>query len=155
MIDGSSNGVNRSWDFTDFPTLDASELVRVHNMFCSTALSAEFRSMYEEIRKSRNKISHLGIYKQRIEPRLIIDILQMQYAELHPGRRWMEDRLHFAALGRWANYSGDSDYNERTGLYHELWHVIPVLTDAQFKMLMGHKRTDKRYICHDCANDAG
>ena len=145
------NGV---WDFTDFPTLEASELVRVHNTFCSTTLSKEFQAKYEEIRKGRNKISHLGIYKQRIEPEIIIDILQMQYTELYPGRRWMEDRLHFAALGRWADY-GDSDYNERTGLYYELWHLIPELSDGQFKWLMGHDPAEARFVCHSCAHDAG
>ncbi|MCK1394976.1 hypothetical protein [Bradyrhizobium sp. 1] len=150
-----SDGENGVWDFTDFPTLDASELVRVHNMFCSTTLSKDFQTKYEEIRRGRNKISHLGIYRQNIEPLAIIDILQLNYSELYPGRRWMEDRLHFAALGKWAGFSFDSDFNERTGLYTELWHLIPQLTESQFKWLMGHDRHEERFICHECGHDAG
>jgi hypothetical protein len=141
-----SDGENGVWDFTDFPTLDASELVRVHNMFCSTTLS---------IRRGRNKISHLGIYRQNIEPLAIIDILQLHYSELYPGRRWMEDRLHFAALGKWADFSFDADFNERTGLYTELWHLLPELTDSQFKWLMGHGPDKERFICHECGYAAG
>lgn len=142
------------WDFTDFPTLDASELVRVHNIFCSTT-SKEFQATYEDIRRSRNKISHLGIYKQRIEPQMIIGILQTQYAELYPKRRWMEDRLNFAALGRWGDAFSDSDFNERTGLFSELAHLIPVLSDEQFKCLMRHDRAESAFLCHECGIDAG
>jgi hypothetical protein len=142
-----------TWDFTDFPTIDAAELIRVHNTFCSTVLSTDFQKQYDEIRRNRNKISHLGIYKRSIDPQLIIDILQMHYAELYHGRRWMDDRLHFATLHRWADYA-DGDFNERTGLFNELWRVLPWLSDSQFKWLMGHDRQEPRYICHCCAADA-
>ena len=150
-----TEGEQNVWDFTDFPTLDASELIRIHNMFCSTTLSKEFQAKYEEIRRGRNKISHLGIYRQNLEPLEIIDILQMHYRELYPGRRWMEDRLHFAALGKWADFAFDSDFNERTGLFNELYHLIPELTDEQFRLLMGHDRDEDSFICHECGHRAG
>lgn len=142
-----------TWDFTDFPTIDASELVRVHNTFCSTTLSNGFQTMFDEIRRNRNKISHLGIYRRAIDPQVIIDILQMHYSELYPGRRWMEDRLHFATLHRWANYA-DSDYNERSDLFHELWLLLPGLSEAQYSWLMGHGREESRFICFSCSSDA-
>jgi hypothetical protein len=142
-----------TWDFTDFPTIDAAELIRVHNTFCSTALSKDFQTQYDEIRRNRNKISHLGIYRRSIDPRLIIDILQVHYVQVYPGRRWMDDRLHFATLHRLADYV-DSDFNERTGLFNELWHLLPWLSDSQFKWLMRHDREEPRYICHCCAADA-
>ncbi|WP_316234076.1 hypothetical protein [Bradyrhizobium sp. SZCCHNR1098] len=151
----ATEGEQNVWDFTDFPTLDASELIRVHNTFCPTTLSKEFQSKYEEIRRGRNKISHLGIYRKNLEPLDIIDILQLHYCELYPGRRWMEDRLHFAALGKWADFQFDSDFNERTGLFNELWRLIPELTDDQFKRLMGRGRDEKRFVCHECGYDAG
>jgi len=145
---------NSKWDFTDFPTLDASELTRVHNIFCTTTLSKEFQAIYENIRRSRNKISHLGIYNQRIEPHAIIDILQAQYAELYPDRQWMQDRLDFAALGRWGDSFSDNDFNERTGLFSELGHLVPVLSDEQFKRLTGHERAEPSFLCHECGIDA-
>jgi hypothetical protein len=142
------------WDFTDFPTIDATELIRVHNTFCSTVLSKDFLTQYDEIRRNRNKIYHLGIYRRSIDPRLIFDLLQTHYVELYPGRRWMEDRLHFATLHRWANYAND-DFNERTALFQDLWHLLPGLSNSQFKWLMRHDRHEQRYICHCCAADAG
>ena len=147
--DSSSN----TWDFTDFPTLDASELVRVHNMFCSLVLSQQFQLQYDEMRRSRNKISHLGIYRRSIDPHVIIGILQTHYQELYPGRNWMHDRLHFATLHRWADYA-DHHFNERTGLFNELSHLLPGLSDSQFAWLMKHDRKETRYICHSCVADA-
>jgi len=142
-----------TWDFTDFPTIDASELIRVHNTFCSTLLSKDFQTMFDEIRRNRNKISHLGIYRRAIDPQVIIDILQTHYKELYPERRWMEDRLHFATLHRWADYA-DSDYNERSDLFHELWLLLPGLSDAQYSWLMGHDREELRFICFSCSSHA-
>lgn len=141
------------WDFTDFPTIDAVELVRVHNTFCDNVLSKEFQLLFDEIRRNRNKIYHLGIYRQALDPQVIIDILQMQYTDLYPGRRWMEDRLHYGALHRWADYV-DSDYNERSALFFELWRLLPGLSDPQFKWLMGHDRETERFICFACTSDA-
>jgi hypothetical protein len=109
--------------------------------------------VYSRIRRNRNKISHLGIYRRSIDPRLIVDIMQMHYAELYPGRLWMNDRLHFATLHRWADYA-DDDFNERTGLFNELWHLLPWLSDSQFNWLVHHDREQPRYICHWCAADA-
>jgi hypothetical protein len=55
-----TEGEQNVWDFTDFPTLDASELIRVHNMFCSTTLSKEFQSKYEEIRRGFLTLASIG-----------------------------------------------------------------------------------------------
>lgn len=148
-----ADSATNTWDFTDFPTIDASELVRVHNTFCSTVLSKEFQAMFDEIRRNRNKMYHLGIYRRALDPQVIIDILQMHYTELYPGRRWMEDRLHFATLHRWANYA-DSDYNERSDLFHELWQLLPGLSEGQYRWLMGHEREEHRLICFSCSSDA-
>jgi hypothetical protein len=141
------------WDFTDFQTADAGELIRLINTFCSRAISKRFEERYNEIRKNRNKIAHLGIYRELLEPDGLIDILLEQYQEVYPGRRWMEDRLHFAALHRWSDLE-DGDFNERTTLFHELWHLLEGSSDGQFKWLMGHERDEQRFICHSCVADA-
>lgn len=78
--------------------------------------------------------------------------MQLHYVEIYPGRRWMEDRLHFATLHRWAEYA-DSEYNERSALFDELWQLLPGLSDTQFKWLMRHDREEPRFICHSCAKD--
>jgi hypothetical protein len=65
----------------------------------------------------------------------------------------MADRLHFAALHRWAEY-GDGEFNEKTGLFREPLHLLPWLSASQFRWLMQHDRETPRYICHECAAEA-
>jgi hypothetical protein len=144
-----------TWEFTDFPTVDAAELTRIHNIFCARPFSKDFHTQYDEIRRSRNKIYHLGIYRESIDPRLIIDLLKTHYTQLYPGRRWVADRLHFATLHRWGDFDTGGDFNERTGLFNELWHLLPWISDNQYEWLMGQARDKQRYICHECVVDAG
>lgn len=149
----ASDPARNVWDFTDFPTLDASELIRVHDVFCPSAMPQAFRAAYDEIRRNRNKIAHLGLYRDSIDPSRIIDSLQLQYRALYPERNWMEDRLRFSTLGRWSDWA-DGDFNERTSLLNELWSLLPGLSDRQYEWLMEQPRSETRFICFACTDDA-
>lgn len=143
------------FDFTDFATHDAANLIRIHDTFCKRTISKPFVVQYDEIRRARNKISHLGIFGDSLDPMAIIDLLVIQYLEVYPDRSWMEDRLEFAALHRWSDWVDGDDYgwNDRTGLLNELWRLLPLMSDATFQSLMKHPRTERRYICVHCTVD--
>jgi len=141
------------YDFTDFQTIEAAELVRIHNMVCKHQISPAFRVVVEDIRRNRNKIHHLGILNSSLDPHSLIDVLQMQYTELYPGRRWMKDRVEFGSVHRWSDWI-DSDFNETTGAMIELHDLGPMLTSKQVRILMGHEPKERRYICHHCVQEA-
>jgi len=44
--------------FAEFRTLDAQDLIKVHNTCCSPALSDEFITLFEQLRRKRNTIMH-------------------------------------------------------------------------------------------------
>lgn len=50
----------RPTSFEEFRTIDASELIRVHDTVCAAPLDANFTRLFEEGRRARNKIVHLG-----------------------------------------------------------------------------------------------
>lgn len=149
------DAATHTYDFTDFQTVDAADLIRVCNTFCNRIISSEFQLQFEEIRKSRNKIHHLGIHNSPIDPAFIIDALLVQYRELYTGRRWLGDRRHFAAMHRWSAIDVDSgDWSELTQVFRELWHILPILPEAQFMTIMRHGPEEPRYICHACGDEA-
>ena len=69
----------RAWgankDFTDLRTIDASDLVKVVNGIRPHPLSDRFVTTFNDLRKRRNKIAHLGAFKERIDPLTIVNIL--------------------------------------------------------------------------------
>lgn len=140
------------YDFSDFPTLDASDLIRVHNVFCSRQLSSAFSDTYEELRRGRNKIAHLGLFQERLEPMRLIGLMLLQYRELYPDRRWLPDRYRFASLHRWARLES-RDWTSRTSVLFELWRVIPWLNRGEYELVIGHPPDRARFICPICAQD--
>lgn len=145
---GTSN-----FDFLDMPTHDAGELPDIHDTFCEKRLSNSFRETYDKIRKNRNKIYHLGIYKNEINPQLLIETIIDQYIELYTNRVWWKDRLQFAT-NRWSELQPHDEWNELSEIIHEISRLEKHLSDKQFNFLMAHEKSTERFICYDCVSSA-
>jgi hypothetical protein len=140
-----------TWDFTDFATIEAQHLPKTHDTF-RRPLSKEFIHSYEQLRRSRNKIAHLGIYRDRIAPHRIISLLQQQFDELYPKRRWFDDRERNFSNHRWADVGDASDL---AILHTELDDILPILSKGQYRWLMGQEPNVQRFYCHDCYDRGG
>lgn len=147
----------RSWakssgDFSSFRTIDASDLMRVAYAIFPGAFSDEFKQQYENVRGNRNKIQHLGAYRNKIDPLALIDILVNHYAELYPGRKWLPDRLSHQSRTRWSSFYNHR-WNERSTVMAELPEVFDILTNQHYKKLFGFTKNTRRYSCISCIND--
>lgn len=138
------------YDFSDFPTIDAGELVRVHNMFCPAPLSPAFSDDFDKLRRARNKIAHLGMLNERLDPHELIGLLFKHYNALYPGRRWLPDRLKFISSERWAGYDGGSDWSPTGAVLNEFWDIQSDLTADQLKIVLGHDPSEQRHVCPRC-----
>lgn len=150
----------RSWaksdaDFSEFRTLDAIDLIPVVNAVCAKPVSDRFKSCYETIRGDRNKIYHLGVFKNRLDPMVLLGIMIEQYPELFPGGSYISDRLE--NLTRHTN-TYIMFYNKRTTelslLLAEIAHLYKILSKTQFKSLFGFSKQTRRYMCHTCCDEA-
>lgn len=142
-----------TFDFLDMPTHDAGELPDIHDTFYKQTLSKKFRNIYDSIRRNRNKIYHLGIYRNEIDPTALIETIINQYIELYPHRRWWDDRLSFATH-RWTELIEYDDWTELTSIIQEMSRLEEHLSDEQFQFLMEHNRTIERLICYHCVSSA-
>lgn len=143
---------SHEFDFSDFPTIDAADLVRVHNTFCTTNLSLGFAEEFDKLRRARNKIAHLGLFNDRLDPLAILDLLFRQYRELYPGRRWLVDRLYYASKHRFAGYDFGGDWSETGAVLHELWQALPELTPEQSEVVFGRDPEAPRFVCPPCGH---
>lgn len=141
---------SHQYDFSDFQTIEASELVRIHNMFCADQLSAAFVSEWEKVRKARNKIAHLGLFNLTLDPNELFDLLFLQYRELYPERRWLPDRVLFASKHRWAG--AWDEWSPEGEVLHELWDVQTDIEQAHYLTVFGYPYGVRRYICPECGS---
>jgi hypothetical protein len=152
----------RTWpkddaDFTQFRTIDASDLIKVVNTVCHHGISEKFSNFYQIVRRERNIISHLGTYNNPLYPNIILDMLVDQYEELYKDRVWLRDRANFRNKTRHTFlHSALNPYyfNENMEILCELSVLFTVLNNKQYKSLFGFSKTARRYICHACCYDA-
>jgi hypothetical protein len=141
-------------DFADLRTLDAYELIGATNTFCPTPLSDDFVRDYEEVRRLRNKIVHLGSVDQQLEPDILLKRMVRQYAELWPCRPWLVERLSHAGRTRHSVFH-DGKYSSAEGeVFSELDASFSRISRTYFKRLIGFEKT-RRYVCLKCVDNSG
>jgi len=137
-------------DFSDLRTLEATDLPGAVNSFCTSPLSDEFITDYNDVRKLRNKIVHLGSVDREFDPNVLLKIMVRQFIELWPGRGWLAERYKFAQSSRYAAFH-DGKYSSAEGdVYHQLNDTIEHFTKSEFKRLFGADKSARRYLCPTC-----
>lgn len=140
------------YDFSDFPTIDAAELIAVHNTFCRHQISDGFATAFEKLRRGRNKISHLGVFNERLDPLALVELLFAQFTELYPRHRWLPARLRYASDDKWAGFDFQTDWSPEAEVLKEIYDIQNSLTPAQHKVVFGHGPEEPRFICPPCGS---
>jgi hypothetical protein len=97
--------------FSEFRTIDASDLIRVHNIVCSTGVDDRFVQVFEDTRRRRNLFVHLGRHKQSQDAKAILILILRTMKALFPDRRWPSELYDFARRDRYTTIGGE-DYVE-------------------------------------------
>ncbi|QEE37976.1 MULTISPECIES: hypothetical protein [unclassified Methylobacterium] len=143
----------RSWghdkDFADLRTIDAGDLIKVVNAIKPNKLDEKFSNTFNALRRGRNKISHLGQFRDQIDPIYLLDILIDQYRSLYTDRTWIQDLLLFESSHRHTIFTSAhlSDQNSALSTYAS---VEDATTLAQQKFLLGASKNCKLYRCPKC-----
>ena len=139
--------------FSMFRTVDAADLIKIHNTVChsSSRLGKDFAALFEEIRRQRNAIIHLGSAGKRMEvAELILNVL-LTNEHLYPGTNWAARRLQYSQNDRLSvAYSTD---HVGTLLLEEFDTAVRLLKSAQVKRFFGLTKA-RRYLCPYCCYEA-
>lgn len=132
--------------FSEFRTLDAADLVKVHNSFAAVPLDDEFRSFWENVRRDRNKIMH-SVAAKTFEPAVLIRAVLIAAEVLFSEQRWPSRLLEMEEDGKFAAY----------GLTEDAQNNVMRQLDVAMRHLEPHERQrffgfEKRnaYICPKC-----
>ncbi len=142
---------NNDVSFEDIRTIDAQDLIRLHDIVSAKPLSGEFRNGYTALRQKRNTVAH-GISKsiQFTSKEMLKSILEIVH-ELLPTEKWFSLRRN-----RLENNADSVLYPGESVDHHEFVltrEALILIQEFDRKDLIRYFRFDKRrrrYYCPTC-----
>lgn len=145
-----SGADRRPTSFEEFRTLDAADLVRVHNTVCDAPLDSNFIRQFEEGRRARNKIVHLGGHRIVSNAREILILILETHAALFPDVRWATVRMDHELNGGYA-IAGGTDVE--SSLLHDFELLQRVVAPRHIRKHFGFDKRRRSFMCLSCSSE--
>ncbi|NJO34959.1 MAG: hypothetical protein HC869_19430 [Rhodospirillales bacterium] len=133
--------------FSAFRTVDASDLIRLHNAVSAQRLSDSFATLYDEVRQHRNILMHHGHAGARIEPMEILRLTLTTHKHLFDGK-WGPARATY-----WNSGSTATLYTNKwthDALLREFEAIVELLKPAELREFFGYDKRQRHYLCPQC-----
>ncbi len=144
---------NNEISFSQFRTLDAQDLIKVHDIFADTKISDEFANLYNSLREKRNAIMHSVDNNLKIEINEIIENILAVHNSLFSNENWAQERHNFLNKSPGFILSGESDYNINT-ICWEISLVYELLSPICIKKYFNINKKNNLYFCPKCYENA-
>jgi len=146
----NTDGMDRS--FADFKTVDAQELIKIHDNVCANPLPERFKTGFENLRKLRNTIMHSINRREPFTPRegilAILDIVDTLVGK----KSWQTHRRKYQdrKSNSWDPF-GYSQFNPLHASADETMHIInELLKPAEALKYYGFNKKQRTYNCLNC-----
>jgi hypothetical protein len=142
--------------FADFRTLNAEDLIRVHDTFCEDRLSQAVKQRFDHLRVLRNRIMHTVDVELKIETKeIILAVLEYSHDFIGP-KQWISARKKYLEQ---APHSVAYPYyvyeNQIATVVREYLKVIDILSPSEASKLLGFYKKRRIYNCHTCHVEMG
>jgi hypothetical protein len=133
--------------FSEFRTLDAADLVKVHNTVSAVPLDKHFRAFWDEVRRDRNTIMH-SVSPKSFDPTTLVRTLMTAAHALFADVRWPQRLLDMEAEGKYAAYGLDD--STQNIVMRQVDIAVRHLTPAENRRFFGYDVKRHSYICPNC-----
>ncbi|MCB1129535.1 MAG: hypothetical protein KDN05_00300 [Verrucomicrobiae bacterium] len=134
-------------EFSAFKTVDASDLIKIHDTVAANRFSPEFTQLFGELRRVRNSVFHTVDKNLSFSHKHVIDSILRISSEIMGKRRWTELRLgYLQSIPSIPIVSGDP----LGRLSREFVEIMPILNMGDLKEHFGFNRKQRQYICPRC-----
>jgi hypothetical protein len=135
--------------FSDFKTIDAQDLVKVHDTVAPKRLDPEFDQFFQDLRRKRNAFVHSVERKEFLVPRdILLAILQSTYYLIGP-HSWLALLRDFLIKGEpKAVIFPDAEEDYR--IPWQIRHILLLLKPSESKKYLGINKKQRRYVCTVC-----
>lgn len=146
--DWPKQGDGQPLSFSEFMTIDAQDLVKVHDTVATVKLENDFKIKYQELRKKRNTIIHTVNKNLTIHVTdVIVDILEVHKA-LFPGENWVCVRREFLENSPTSQLHS-TDWVEQRVIW-EFSIITDLLQPKHMYKFFGFNKKQRRYMCPNC-----
>lgn len=139
-------------DFEKFRTIDAQDLIRVHDTFAPTAFAREFVDRFHRLRELRNTVMHSAGKNVSVPVAEVVDNALYMHKALFPTENWFTVRREFL-LNAPSSHLGDADYATNFTCW-EAEIVKKLLRPAQVAAYLGVDKKQRPYLCPSCLDAA-
>ncbi|MDP3750095.1 MAG: hypothetical protein Q8Q88_23975 [Phenylobacterium sp.] len=133
--------------FSDFRTIDAVDLTKVHNAVSTAPLDDTFRAFFDDIRRQRNKLMH-SVPKDTFEPGTLIISVLTAAETLYNEMPWPERCIQQESQSRVSIIDGGE--TERNRVMNDIELALKYLKPAQAKRFLGFDKRRRAYLCPNC-----
>lgn len=142
-------GASRDIRFSEFLTLGAAELPRVHDMVCDTRLDDRTKELLRRVREQRNVFVHQGEAHASTSTDIFMLALET-HRWVYSDDRWFAARNDVLENDEMSVlYSSD---HVTSALHGEFAVLLDALTPSEFKKHIGGLKKGRWYRCPTCAS---
>jgi hypothetical protein len=134
--------------FSEFRTLDAADLVKVHNTFAADPLNDEFKAFWDSVRRDRNKLMH-SVSAKTVDASSLIRTILTAIETLFSDVRWPQRLWDMHADDKYAAYGIGGEY-EQNIVMGQVDTAMKLLTPAEKKRFFGFDTKRRAYVCPGC-----
>jgi hypothetical protein len=139
---------NRDVPFSEFRTVDSTDLVRLHNTFFSPPLDDNFKDFWNQVRRDRNRLMH-SIPSMTFKPTTLVQIILKVAGKLFDDVRWPQRLLDMELNGKQSAYWYHDDHSQGI-VMRQIDLAIRHLNPAEQKMFFGFDSKMRAYLCPFC-----
>ncbi|MCW6034462.1 hypothetical protein [Pantoea sp. JK] len=147
-----TSGAPVSVDFSKFKTIDANDLVKIHNIFSKSTLSGALETRFNDMRERRNAIMHSVSKSNGLTVKEVLEYLLFMHREFFPNKTWAERRVHYL------EQSPDSKlYHEEFAIvatHIEISETMKFLSKSEVLQYFGIEKNQRAYYCPKCKSEA-
>ncbi|MBL0571680.1 hypothetical protein [Aeromonas hydrophila] len=141
-------------DFSEFRTIDAQDLVKIHNTFSETKLDEQFKVWFNEMRNIRNKIMHSVSSQDFIKPTHLAESILTAHSNFFGENQWIRSRFIYHLNSPSNRIEFMTEYEKEGYRYFEIHEEISIavkaLKPSSVEKFFGFNKKAKAMECNFC-----
>lgn len=142
-------------EFSEFRTIDAQDLIKVHNTVFPDRLEDQFIQWNDLMRRNRNKTMHTVDKRIQVYPEDVIDSILYVHHYFIGENKWIESRRRYldntpVNSMRYIRETTEAEAYLRNSILSELKTVIESLPPSKSKLYFGFDKKAKSTHCPSC-----